>query len=451
MKLYIKSILAGTMLMVSSTAMLAQYTNSAYFTENHLYRHELNPAFGSEKGYVSLPILGNINFGLQGNLNLENVLYNVNGKTATFLHPEVSTEEVLKNISDENKMLFDMKIGILSAGFKAFGGYNTFAINMRTSVGLNLPGNLFRMAKEDITSKEYDLSGLNAQANAFAEIALGHSRKVMDNLTVGAKLKFLLGGANVQANLNKALINTGNEGYWEVEANAEMKAAVKGMSFKHDTPNDKKVDGIDMDGAGLNGFGFAVDLGAEYEVMEGLKVSAALTDLGTIKWSNVIYAKNARNKFQLKDYTFGIDDDVNGTFEDDMEKLTDDLGEIADLTETDGEAYSTGIGTTLRIGAEYKMPFYDKLSVGGLLTSRMGDYSWTEFRLSANVAPIKMLSAGLNLGMGTYGTNLGWIIDFHPTGFGLFLAMDKTIGSVSKQFIPLKSNASFSMGINIPF
>ena len=90
MKAIVKYIIPA-MLAMPIVAM-AQNTNSGYFVEEYTYRHQLNPAFGNENEYVSLPALGNFNVALNGNLNLTDVLYNVNGKTTTFLNPMVSVE-----------------------------------------------------------------------------------------------------------------------------------------------------------------------------------------------------------------------------------------------------------------------------------------------------------------------------------------------------------------------
>lgn len=458
MKLYIKTLLAGATLMAASSSMLAQYTMSGYFTEGHLYRHELNPALNGGQNYVSMPALGNVNLGMHGSLNLTDVIYNVNGKTTTFMNPAVSTQEVLDNIKDQNKLAVDLKLAILSAGFNAFGGYNTVGLNVRGGVGLTLPGSIFRLAKEGIENKSYDLSGLNAQANAYAELALGHSRNITDELAVGAKLKVLLGMADLEAKIAKAQLNLNPSGYWDVEADAEVQGSMKGMAFQtemadRDTNPRKHVSGLDM-GVGITGFGLGVDLGAEYKVMDGLKVSAAVTDLGFISWSNRMLAQSyANNKFNTDKYLFSLDDDNPNNFEDEFGKLGDDFAALLDLEDKGAQGSATkGIGTTIRVGAEYEMPFYDKLTVGALFSTRLqGDYSWSDFRLSANVAPWKFASAGINLNLGTYGTSMGWIVDFHPKGFNLFLAMDRLVGSLSKQMIPLKSKADLSLGINFPF
>ena len=84
MKHSIKSWIALMLFFVSATAM-AQETKSGYFTEGYLYRYSMNPALGNDKNFVSIPALGNINVGLRSNIGVDNILYNVNGKTTTFL------------------------------------------------------------------------------------------------------------------------------------------------------------------------------------------------------------------------------------------------------------------------------------------------------------------------------------------------------------------------------
>ncbi len=38
----------------------AQTIRSAFFSEDYKFRHMLNPAFGNEQNFVSIPALGNI-------------------------------------------------------------------------------------------------------------------------------------------------------------------------------------------------------------------------------------------------------------------------------------------------------------------------------------------------------------------------------------------------------
>ncbi|MBQ5393245.1 MAG: hypothetical protein IIU52_05400, partial [Bacteroidaceae bacterium] len=54
--------------------MSAQNLNSAYFLDGYTFGHQLNPAKDYDrKGYVSFPLLGNINTSLNGNLSATDI------------------------------------------------------------------------------------------------------------------------------------------------------------------------------------------------------------------------------------------------------------------------------------------------------------------------------------------------------------------------------------------
>jgi hypothetical protein len=92
------------------------------------------------------------------------------------------------------------------------------------------------------------------------------------------------------------------------------------------------------------------------------------------------------------------------------------------------------------------------MTFGLLNTTRIQrGYGWTDFRLSANVAPLKWLDGGINMDMGTYGTGFGWLVNFHLTACNLFLGMDHTLGKLAKQGVPLSCNGSVNFGLNFLF
>ena len=110
----LKNIIAVSILSAFSGSAMAQNTNSGYFLDGYLYRHEMNPAFDNERNYVSMPALGNLNLSLRGNIAVDDVFYNVNGRTTTFMNPLVSVSEVMGNLSDNNKLSLNVKEEILS-------------------------------------------------------------------------------------------------------------------------------------------------------------------------------------------------------------------------------------------------------------------------------------------------------------------------------------------------
>ena len=105
----------------------AQNLNSAYFLDGHTYGHQLNPARDYDrKGYVSIPLLGNVNLGLQGNLSLADVLKFNGNQLTTFLNPNIPFEEALSGFSAQNKKHMDFRMDLIGFGFHAWGGFNTF-------------------------------------------------------------------------------------------------------------------------------------------------------------------------------------------------------------------------------------------------------------------------------------------------------------------------------------
>lgn len=457
MKSIIKSTFAFLALTVAFGTM-AQNTRSGYFVDDYTYRFQLNPAFGNSKGFVSMPAIGNFNVGVNGNLHLNKVLYNIDGKTTTFMNPGVSAADFLNGISDVSKMRVNTKVDILTVGFKAFGGYNTININARADVGVNIPKSFFSLMKEGISNRTYRIDDLAARGMAYAEFAIGHSHDINKEWRVGATLKVLVGAGNVDARLHNANLTLGNDA-WTITSDAEIRSSVKGLTYDtdlNDRTNHRYVSGADIDGAGIGGYGMAVDLGAVYKpaALKDWTFSASILDLGFISWSNNMLATtNGPKTFTTDAYTFNVDDDAPNSFDREWDKIRDNFSALYELDDKgDQGRRTTSLATTFNVGAEYTLPVYRNLSFGLLNTTRINEaYSWTDFRLSANIAPVKFFDASVNMAAGTFGLGFGWLANIHVTGFNFFLGMDHTLGKVTKQYVPLSSNASVNLGLNFLF
>lgn len=463
-------IAAGAALLASGAAK-AQNLTSAYFLEGFAQGHEMNPAKEYDrKGYVSLPFFGYTNIGTKGNLSLKDVFYkNPNGSgLVTYLHPSISTEEALSGFHSNNKILVDSRFDIASVGFHAFKGYNTVSLGIRVNAGVNMPYELFEVTK-NLQNKNYDISSAGAKARSWIELGLGHSHQINDAWRVGGKVKFLLGLGYANVELSGLNLDLSGEDKWTATATATAEVGVKNFTWgepkvkeyksRPGTYNQIDFDNIDVDKFGLNGFGMGFDLGAEWDLgkqgwVDGLKVSAALLDLSFIKWNNVATAENRGVPFEFNGFNnIQVKHDPEGI---PMGEQTDDLGDrlsdLYSLQQGKDKSKATWLGATLNIGVEYTLPAYDRLRFGLLSTTRMqGVYSWNEERLAVAVSPLKWLEVSGNVGVGTCGANLGWILNIHPRGFSLFVGSDHCIGKLSKQGIPLRSSYDFAMGISFPF
>ena len=465
---YINKYMALGLLSMCSLHAMAQQLNSAYFTNDYKFRHTMNPAFGNEQNYVSMPGFGNVNVSTMGNFGYEDVIFDnpmfpstSKDRLTTFMNPYISTADALKGFnSGDNKILGDVSITVLSAGFKGFGGYNTVELNARTSFGMSMPYELFEFAK-NTGNRTYNIGNISANGQAFAELAFGHSRQINEKLRVGAKVKLLFGAGRGDVNIDNVKADLAADDKWTVSGHAKSEVSVKGFTYKTEEKEYKEegrgtyqyVNDVDVDGAGLGGFGLAFDLGGVYKINNDFTVSAALLDLGFIKWSNNMVAVNGGEEFVFNGFhDVAVNEDRGGsTLSMQGDKYADQLADFANLQDKGDEGgRTTGIGATLNLGCEYTLPVYRKITFGVLSSTRFrGDYSWTEARVSANWTPLKWIDGGVNMAFGSYRNSFGWVLNFHPKGYNFYVGMDHTLGKVSKEFIPLNSNAAVSVGMSV--
>lgn len=447
---------------------------SGYFLDGYSFRHELNPAFGNDHNYISMPALGNINVGTAANVGVETFLYKLpNGNLTTFMSPTVGNDEFLSKLSDDNKITSNVNVTFLSAGFRGFGGFNTITLSTRADVGMNLPKGFFEFMKlgQQGSGSSYSFDDLDVSATAMAEVALGHSRAINDKLEIGAKVKVLVGAGNLKANIDHMDVILSDD-KWEVQAKGTIDMAAgdglyvptkaeAGAEYSNASQASEIEWGdIDYDKFSTTGLGFGVDLGAVYkDLIPGLTLSASVLDLGFVKWSNNIKGETPDTKWAFTGFeNVAIDSSQPGYEEnklgEQVDAIFDDLEDCVNFHRTEtGGSRTQALAATIHVGAEYEMPFCNKLTAGLLLTKKInGIYSWSEGRLSANMKPSKWFDCSVNVGQSTFGTTMGWMVNFHPRGFNFFIGSDYQFFKVTPQYVPVgNANANVSLGLNITF
>ena len=463
MKSYAKY-MAVAILTACSAIANAQDLKTGYFSDHFLYRHDLNPAIANDSNYFSIPVVGNVNMMMMGNFGYsdlvkKNPLYpeESNKKMTSFLNPYLSNP--LKGFaSGDNKINGEMKMTVFSVGFKKWKGYNTVELNVRGQANVKAPFKLFQFAA-DASNSHYDIGNISASAQAFTELSFGHSRQYDRKLRVGAKVKLLVGVADINVKMEDVDADLSKKDQWTVKANAESHVSMKGFKYLSKTEEYnaapgtyQQIDDVDIDGAGISGFGAAIDAGAVYKVNDDLTVSAAVRDLGAIMWSNDYYAANDAKSFTFDgfhDVTVG--EDSPGVLDDKADRYADQMLDFINLRDKgDKGSRITGLGATVMVGGEYIVPTYRILKVGLLGTARInGPYSWAEGRLSGNISPVKWFDGSVSLAVNNYTANFGFLANFHTKGFNFFVGMDSLLGKLSKEMIPLSSNGGVAFGFNV--
>lgn len=455
-------ILAATFVAATALTIQAQELRTAYFMETAKFRHQMNPALLEDSPYLSFPLLGNIHLQSTGNFGGETLIYEIapvaNGgrRYGTFLHPEVSNEQFFDRLgTDDLRGSTHLNYNIFSLAFRGFGGTNLIEVNARSSTDFRLPNSFFHLAKEGWAHETYHITDLGLRHRGFAEIVLGHSHKITDRITIGAKAKFLLGLSYADLDVHRLDLTLSGD-HWRVEGEAEGSMAL--MKTRIRTTEQGKFDDLDDIKGGLAGTGLAFDLGATYKVhgVEGLTLSAALTDLGSFSCSD---AQNFATR-QGASWTFdGFDNvyvasDKEGSKElgDEFERIGDDLSDALSLYETAERGASAGLAATLNLGAEYRLPAYDRLRFGLLHTARMaGDHSWSQTMLSATIRPVRAIELGVSAATSTTGGSLGAMLTLNAPHFQVHIGADKFLGKLSKEGIPVKDlDGGLSFGITFP-
>lgn len=419
---------------LAASALFAQEFQTGYFLNGYTQAYKMNPALRPEKPFISLPAIGGINISSRGNIGLDNILFPVSdGKLGYFMHPEVSAQEFLGGLEDVNKLSENFNLNLLGFGFKTGPLFHTVDISVRSLGSANVPYELFAFLKNGVENR-IDIPSVSVNGTLFAEVAYGINLKVGGIFSVGGRIKYLGGLMNANIGVDDLSV-TNNNGEWTVQGKTSGRVAMKGTTVKTKVTDGgvTVIDGLDFESPeGLSGNGVALDLGVAVDIIPGLKLSAALCDIGGISWKYNINGK--RNNTWVYD---GDSDD-----------LEDELANLLELEVKSSDTEFKMLPTTARIGAEFSaLPF---VTVGLLATQQFGDLPWTEVRASANFKPFSILGASVSAGTGTFGFSWGAALNLNLKVVNLFFGMDAIPTRYTPQRVPLgKANLGASFGLNI--
>ena len=451
MKLYIKYLFAVAFSAISLFAG-AQTLHSLYFLEGNTQRHNLNPAFSSEHGFISIPVLGGFNVNLNSNIGLGTIMTPRGNEMVTFMHESISADEALSKFKNDNLIEANLDLNIITVGFNAWHGTNTIGISVKSRTGLNLPKELFTFLKKGQNKDgetEYDFSDVAAKTQNYVELALGHTHNIGENLAVGAKVKFLLGAAYAEAHADDVRIRMSDQ-KWIITERSTLIGS-KGMNFV--TDNTGEITDVKFKDFGVAGYGLGLDLGAVYKINSSASVSLAVTDIGFISWNDCSYATNKYKDFEFSGFdNIAEEDKADGSngFDDAADEVWDNLKGLVKFNDDGKRGKSTSLYTTIRAAGEYGI-LNNRISFGVLASMRLGaTKTWTEAMATANFRPSKWFNAAINGSWSNVRSSVGAVINFHPKAVNFFIGGDYLLAKYSKQFIPIDA-AKLNIGMGLSF
>ena len=485
-------------MLVCTLSANAQFLRTSYFMEGTHYRQQLNPALTPTKGYFNLPVIGAVNATVGStSLGYQDIIDIIDDGDDFYTKPDF-----MNRLKDNKKLNVNFSTEILSAGWYKGKNFWSFNIGLRTDIGANLTKNMFTFLNEMETVEEnwrnsnYDISGQQLNINAYTEIGLGLSRQINSRLTVGARVKALLGIGNMELKLNRVAMSANlpsdqqinqwsSESYWNsmspsqaaqaaqelkdkfnnyhanLTVGAELKSSFKGLELQEEEGKDYVTD-FDFDSGklGIAGYGFGIDLGASYKILDNLTVSASVLDLGFISWSksSTKIASANPDPIDIKGSTYAnmVDPNNPNTVMNAVNQLQNDAqgymdrvtnGDVLDydmlqLEVSDAkESRKSRLASTLVLGAEYGF-FNNKLAVGVLSTTRfVQPDALTELTFSANYRPKSWFNVALSYSA----------IQSAGKSFGLGLKLGPLFVGTDYMFLGKNSNSvNGFVGVSIP-
>lgn len=441
MKLTKYLIITCLLSIISINSVKAQYANTLYFMDGIAERNNMNPALTPDCNfYFDFIFLPNLyyNFG-NDNFVINDFIYNQNGKATTFLNSQESIDKFYNHLKPATTLNFNMHLNILSFGFQVKKHYFTFDMGLQSDLSAHLPREMFKLLLYGTPDPDgvntFDFSKLGVNATLYSNVNLGYMYRINKKITVGTKVKFLMGYANINTSIKKLDLNASRE-EWALETNGQVTAS---LPITFNTNNDGS---IDFGSLALNdtqdlinllmrpaGIGFAVDLGVKYEPIKHLVLSASITDLGFINWSRNTFSGSMQGHHtinQIIDYTVG---DTLSISEDIIELGDEILGTIR--TDGQGQHYRTNLRGNFFVAAEYGI-LKNRISFGIMNRLSFKDnIIQDEAIVALNLRPLNRLKAtasyslvngrsgnigvGLNLSLGMM--NMYLIADYIPLSY----------------------------------
>ena len=476
MKTTLRSIFVGILLACTSLVS-AQQVNTLYFLENAPMRHTINPAFQPVSNfYLTLPVVGYTSLwvGTNGWSMSDFIFKGPNGNTITPLHPDAPANWLEQQ---PKKFAFDMDLhtNILGFGFRIKeNSYLHINVSERISAGVNFSSSIFGLnhIRDGVVLDSVSL-GLNALA--YTEFAVGFSHNITRKWSVGGKIKVLVGQADAAVNFDNLAFTTSLDSL-RMTGNGTMRMAAP-LNWSSLPTNPEELADYDASELYSNitnaanttdmvkevikpaGMGVAFDLGVTYKPIKNLQITAAVTDLGFIRWHR--YAKATADV----DATFkGIDLDYSdygsvNHFDDD--KLVDDVtneleGYLNEIKVNDiekGFPYINMLTANLNVGIDANF-WKNRVGVGVYSHTRFhNSYITEEVTLGAALRPVNWFNLAASYSfLNGHWSNIGAALSIAPyDGLMLTVATDYIPTSYAKASAEKISLPYKTSGVNVMF
>ncbi len=425
-----KTIILLLLLTAAALINVKAQTSHVLYYMNLPQRTTLNPALKpSGRVYVGLPGISDISVRVDNNFLSLSDMFNsgvISDSTFTILNPGEDLNRFLAGLGNNNSIEPQAVVQLFGLAFTVKNDLRiSFDIKARADANFVLPGDLIRLGiegNESFIGRNIDLSSLRADAKYYHEIGLGASKNITEKLRIGARVMMLSGVVSGHLTNNGMTLTVNDDFTHTVDADVSLNVSAP-VTFTRDA-TDGVIDNVRFDedrfaegndyiayALGFANPGFGIEVGAEYRFNDMFAVSAALTDVGFIKWKRDRSEIYFNKTFEFSGLTLQDVYDESLDFGDLMNWATDSLQTAIDLNESPG-SHTTYLPSSFTAGFSFTPV---KFFTAGLL-------SQTRFK-GKQVHEALTLSGNLNLG-NALSTTIAYTIAnrrYDNLGFGLAL------------------------------
>ncbi len=310
----------------------------------------LNPgAEFSSKFHIGFPLLSKIDFQAGSSGFSAYDIFKDDG-----VNINIKIKKVIDDFGKSEVFTLNQQLEILSAGYKLPNSrYLSFGYYQELDIACRLPKDmvdLFYDGNSEI-NRRYELDKFGVRAEILGVFHVGLSKKLNNNIQIGARVKIYSGGSNIRSKINSAAFYTeyGTNNIYNHHLE-NVNAFINSSGINLD--NNEEDFSSDIAKKLLLGgnLGLGLDLGFTNWVNDQVTVTGSVLDVGFVNYSKDVESYRSNGTYQLEGIQLLFDPNNPQDY---WENLEDDFGKNV-VTDTIFKSYITLRPLKLNGSVSYK-------------------------------------------------------------------------------------------------
>jgi hypothetical protein len=355
-----------SLILLITSAVMGQDSQNLIFLKSVPQSNTLNAASDVPYNFwIGIPGLSSMGMGFENTaFRYKDVVYRTSDDS---LHFDV--DKFLLGLDKANFLNVNFNEEILAFGFHIKRFYLDFRAAERFTNSIQYSQDMMAFLLKlngQYIGKTAEFGGTGINMNLYHEFSMGIGTKLNDHWSVGMRLKFLSGVANIYSKKTDISLFTDAEDAYALTVHSDIMIHTSLPGVSQDPTDSLKfnVDGdqVKKELSYFRNRGYAIDLGVQFQPNDKLLFGFSMNDLGFIRWNN--NPKSIVSDKQNHDFTFqGID--LNEFIRNDSNSMGKQLQKVLDtLSSSLGlkanyDPYTSYLVTQLNFTGQYNLTLKD--------------------------------------------------------------------------------------------